>query len=179
MLLKDLLLVGSLFTAIENSVAVIPTEYTVEMLDDVLLIEYGERTLYSPIANMPLDKIGFYVGSRFSNKWHNLVLLHESITDVTDLNGTLETETVTESENRNNVRDDLNKISAYNSTELIDNDGMNSTSNESVTGETVRTLKNGSNDINEKFNNLSSIEKNNIMNTVVKDVVNLLTLSIY
>lgn len=178
--LNDFVLVGSVFGSIKSKINMpffddMPTA----VLDNLLVTKYGERTLFPKLAGQPLDDLTDMILFTYSNKWQKLVTLDASGYDVAASKINTVTETVDNSENRVNVKDDINKVTAYNSLDLINNDGSESNSTDTMTGTTTRTVTDSTIDLTTAFNNLSLAEKNNIMNIVLYDVADFLTLSIY
>lgn len=89
------------------------------------------------------------------------------------------TETTTKTENRKTVKDDVNKVTSYESDDLITNDGSNSVGNDDLTGNETKTTTNEIIDMQTAFNNLSLTMQNSIINTILNDVKQFTTLSIY
>ena len=178
--LNDFVLVGSVFGSIKSKINMpIFDSMPTVVLDNLLVTKYGERTLFPKLAGQTLDDLTDMILFTYSSKWQKLVTLDASGYDVAASKINTVTETVDNSENRVNVKDDINKVTAYNSLDLINNDGSESNSTDTMTGTTTRTVTDSTIDLTTAFNNLSLAEKNNIMNTVLYDVADFLTLSIY
>ena len=89
------------------------------------------------------------------------------------------TETITKTENREVLKDDVNKVSAYDTDELITNDGNTSNTTDGLTGSESRVITDEIIDMETAFNNLSTQTQNSIIETVLNDVKSFITLSIY
>lgn len=149
------------------------------VMNNLLMVKYGEREVFSKVAVMTVDEIADMILFLNVNKWQKMIDIDSLDYDVGASNINKVTETVNNTENRTNTRDDLNKVSAFNTTDLMVNDGTNSNTVDDMTGTTTRTVVNSSIDFTTAYNNLSLAEKNNIMNTVLYDVADFITLSIY
>lgn len=150
-----------------------------DTLNNLMLVNYGERELYSKFEVLELQEISDMVALIHSQHWQDLIALKASeINPIYSQTNTI-TETVTETGNTINTSEKLNKVSASNSDELIINDGDSANQNENKQGETVRTLTDHKMNVANAYNNLSLSAKNNIINIVIKDIVDFLTLTIY
>lgn len=178
--LKDYLLQGNIFTEMKSlepfSFLDGDNDYKLDLL---INMNYGKRNLYSEIAGKTLKEVAQMIIFLNKDKWNNAILVASSDNEI-GLNDVRKvTENIVTNENRTNNRDDVNKVSAYNSDELINNDGMNSVSNEDMDNTKNRTLTDGKYNLSTAYENLSLLSKNNIMEMVVKDTVEFMTLSIY
>lgn len=150
-----------------------------DTLNSLMLLNYGERELYYKFEVLELQEISDMVALIHSQHWQDLIALKASeVNPIYSQSNTL-TETVTETGNTTNTSEKLNKVSASNSDVLITNDGDSSNQNENKQGETVRTLTDNKMNVADAYNNLSLSAKNNIINIVIKDIVDFLTLTIY
>lgn len=177
--LREFLKQGSLFTVI-NTLNPFPFLADKAVLMDTLLsVNYGERVIFDGVVDISIDDIAEMVLLKYTDKWESVAAMKENGFDVGAWNSRKLTETITETENRNNTNESINKVSAYNTDVMIDNDGATGTGTETVLNEKVRTLTDSTGDLNNAYNHLSLVEKNNIMNVVLHDVADFLTLSIY
>ena len=151
----------------------------VNTMNNLLLVKYGERVLYSKFELLTLQEISDMIALIHNQHWQDLIALKASEVNPFYTSTDTLTETITETGNTTNTSEKLNKVSAYNDDELIVNDGDSSNQNENKQGETVRTLTNNKMDINNAYNNLSLSAKNNIIELVLKDIADFLTLTIY
>ena len=146
-------------------------------MDNLLMLNYGDRLLYQKLTAFNIAQISEMIVNQYGSKWGALVEIDEL--NKLSAKTRVVTETTTNNETRNNSRDDKNLISAYNDDALIVNDGSTSTGSDDLTGMETRTLKDETIDLKTAYNNLSLSSKNNIIDTVMKDVVDFLTLSSY
>lgn len=148
-------------------------------MDMMLSLNHGQKTVYDAIGTKTIDEVAQMLSLLNKDKWKKSILLESNNDDIGMVNTRKLTETIIENESRTNNRDSINKVSAFNSDEMINNDGSNSISNEGLDNTKTRTITDGIYDINNAYKNLSSMSKNNIMEMIIKDVSNFMTLSIY
>lgn len=148
-------------------------------LHAMLLINHGNKEVYEGFNGVPIRTIANMIITKHMFNWQQMKKVIPTTIDISKGEGRTLTETITENGNRNNTSDSVNKVAAYNSDTLITNDGNNLTGNEVTTGTRTKTLTDSKSDLSLAFNHLLLIEKNNIMDVVIKDVSNFLTLSIY
>lgn len=178
--LKDYLLQGSLFGEL-HSMGSLGNINALDMptMDLLLTTGFGQRTVFENLADKTINEVATMLSLLNKDKWLKAVLIESENENIGMVNTRKLTETTTENESRTNNRDDINKVSAFNSDEMINNDGLNSISNEGMDNTKTRTLTDGIYDIKNAYNNLSLMGKNNIMNMIIKDVSSFMTLSIY
>lgn len=148
-----------------------------EVMDRLLVLEYGERSVFIKMIPFSMVQIAEMIVKQSGDKWDDIISLNAVNKNAT--NTRTITETTTNNETRNNTRDDKNLISAYNDDTLIVNDGLTSIGADDLTGTETRTMTDETINLKNAYNNLSLADKNNIMNTVLKDVANFITLEIY
>lgn len=150
-----------------------------ETMNKILLVNYGERVLYEKFELITVPEISDMIALVHSVHWQDLIALKASEVNPVFSSSNTVTETVTETGNTINTNENVNKVSAYNDDELMVNDGSTNNLNENKQGERIRTLTDNKTDFNNVYNNLSLSAKNNIINIVIKDIVDFLTLTIY
>lgn len=175
--LSEFLAQGSIFNELET---VKPMPFlSVEdnaVLNSLLTLKYGDRTVYSKLLTTPFPVIVKMLVKTHGDYWDGLIKIDAD--KPSNSKRTL-TETITTNENRTNNRDDKNVVAAFNSDALITNDGTLVVGADDLTGNKTRTLTDENASLNSAYYNLSLQQKNNIMNVVLLDVANFLTLSIY
>lgn len=142
-------------------------------------LNWGDRTMFSKMESADIDGISTQILATFEDKW-------DSLFDFTQLDfnlGASVTHKTGEKYSGNTERDTVtgqnNKVSAFNSDALITDTGSDTTGSETTKEDYVKDFTDDTFDIQTAVNNLPLIQKTNIINTVVHDVVNYLTLSIY
>lgn len=132
-----------------------------------LLMTHGNRTVASSIIPLDLESVASVLVLNMEDKWDNL----------TQLGGSTRrelTETINKSEERSDERSDVNKVSAFNEENLVDNEGSSSTGTWDSAGNVERKI------VDERFDYklLSYSDRLTIMQTVLSDIQSTLTLSI-
>lgn len=176
----DFLQRGSLWTAIE---AVHPfafiTERTPPRMDSLTSFQYGGRTLFDKVGTLTTEDVANLIVTQFKDKWELLSMTLATVSEHSAGRVEKVTEKIVNDETRTKDREDVNKVSAFDSDDLVVNDGTSSDDTEVLDGKRDRELVREITDPTTAFNSLSDLEKNSIINSVLKDVANFLTLSIY
>lgn len=146
-------------------------------MDKHLSLFYGERIVFNKIIDVDLNTIASLIIGVNGDKWENLILT--SGLDI--LSGS---ERIVNENNSSNVLNEgentrTHKVSGFNDPELVEDnaDVETNTSTMDNTGTRLLTEKNTS--LQVAFNNLQLHKKLNIIETVIKDVSNYMTLDIY
>lgn len=145
--------------------------------DSLLVLKYGDRSLMPKLSLSTPTTISTYIDLTLSDKWTDLLAANE----VSPLNDDVHTvqETITNNSTKENIAENVNKVSAYDSDELITDDGSSLNSNEVADGQTVRTLTDSNSNYVSQYANISTKQKNNIIDVILYDVADALTLSVY
>lgn len=146
-------------------------------LDQMLITFYGNREMFSPVDSWKADTLASALIMHFSFKWDALVkqqVLLENPNNRREI-----VETVSSEESRNNTREDVGKVSAYNSDVLVVNDGSDSTGTDTTAGVRTKTLTDEYIDVQLSFNTLSNGSKTSIIRQVLDDVASFMTLAVY
>ena len=150
-----------------------------EKLHNLFMVRYGDRNVNPSIINLTPFQIADLLTFEYGKKWE---ILSTEIWTGFNLGArqvTKVTETITRKENRLTDKDDLNKVSGFDSEELITDNGLNSKTKDDLTGTETKTTTNEIIDMETAFNNLSLTMQNSIIEIVLNDVKNFITLSIY
>ena len=178
MLLKEYLEGVNIFDLI-NQIEPLPFEPPLQLinLDLRLKVLHGNKTLFDSFETLEPELVANLLSMDFSKKWSDLVVV---LSQADNLNPRTElTETITDGETRTSSSNVLGKVSAYNSDALIVNDGSDTSGLDVSDGERTRTLTDTQIDLATSFNMLNVVQQNSILQTVMQDVANYLTLSIY
>ena len=116
--------------------------------------------------------------TEFDRQWTNL-LTAEAASDVTAVKKETTTDTTVATEQKTNSRTDTNKVSAFDSADLLTNDGSDSQGSEDVAGNKTRNYEKVVSSVSDVYKNLDVMKKNDIISTVINDVVGFSTLSIF
>lgn len=151
----------------------------VNTMNTLLMVNFGERVLYDKFELVTVPEISDMIALVHSVHWQDLIALKASEVNPIYSSSNTVTETVTETGNTINTNENVNKISAANDDGLIVNDGSSNNQNENKQGQRIRTFTDNKTDFNNVYINLSLSAKNNIINIVLKDIADFLTLTIY
>ena len=140
---------------------------------------FGERQVLPKVEVMTLPRLVSLIVNQFRATWERMELVE--LTANANLAGAVDatTETITNEETKANTKDDVNKVSAYNSDTLMTNDGSNSVGSEELSGEKTRVVSRQNKSLENSFKNLDILKKNAIIQSVTRDAANFVTLSIY
>ena len=174
---NDLVNVGSIFTELKklNTSLVMDSD----RMASLFLLRYGDRNVNPSIINLTPFQIADLLTFEYGTKWE---ILSTEIWVGFNLGAkqvNKKTETITKTENREVLKDDVNKVSAYDTDELIVNDGNTSNTTDGLTGNESRVTTDEIIDMETVYNNLANSQKNSIIESVLNDVKNFITLSIY
>lgn len=176
MKIKEYLAHDNIFTTIINETSL---PINAELLNGILVLWHGEKTLFSKLEGVPVSNAGEYISVLHGENWLRLVELNSIYDVVKNGDNNERKEVVKIKENRENLKNDKGLISAYDSDELVINDGGESSGSDLLDGERVTTVTESKVNLNSLYYNLSLSQKNAILQTVVKDVANFLAINIY
>lgn len=146
-------------------------------MDAHLTIKYGERIIFNKIIGFDLDTLARLIIGVNGDKWENLILANSL--DI--LNGA--ERTVNENNSSNVINTGANtrthKVSGFNSPELVEDSADVDSNTGTVDNTGTRLLTEKTKSMQTAYNNLQLQSKLNIIETVIKDVSNYLTLDIY
>lgn len=154
-------------------------QYSAEYLNTKLVLNYGDRIVFSKMIKLDINTICELIINTYSDKWKSLININDLEINIASNNTRKLNEINSTKECRENEIDNINTISAFNTDELINNDGSNTKGTDTSNKSDSRILTDEYLNYATAFNNLSLLEKNHIINIVLKDVSNLLTLEIY
>lgn len=171
---------GSLWEGIRG-LAPLPFFDTVPpaQLDVQTVLSFGDRFMFSKLVTVTVAQMSVNIVSLYKDKWTKLVEVLAYDYDVMANTSKKTTDVTHKTEARDNTRDDVNKVSAFNTDDLITDTGATSTGADNLTGDIDRTLTEANISLSDAFNNLSLLDKNNIIQTVIKDVASYMTLDVY
>lgn len=176
MTLKELVETQSIFSAV-NARQSFEFIDNPDDLDFMLKSLYGERNVFSPYISASVEDLAMVIVNENSEAWDAYVKM-AVLTDNVDSRREV-TETTNETEDRTSTKNDVNKVAAFNASELIDNDGSDSNSTDGMVGDTTRTLTESNINVSNSFKLLNDLTKRSIITKVLKDVSNTITLPLY
>ena len=148
-------------------------------LNAAQVYNFGERQVLPKVEALTLPQLVSLIVNQFRTTWERMELVE--LTANANLAGAVDatTEKTTNAETKANTKDDVNKVSAYNSDTLMTNDGSNSVGSEELSGEKTRVVSRQNKSLETSFKNLDILKKNAIIQSVTRDVANFVTMSIY
>lgn len=150
-----------------------------DVLDKNLILNHGDKNIFYKTILMSLEDVAKDIGFNYEQKWKDLISIETLNINIGADNTHKISETLTHAETRINTQESINKVSAFNTDELIANDGSNSNNSDDIDYSKVKTLTDENLSLQTAFNNLSLKQKNIIIRTVNNDIASLLTLDIY
>lgn len=150
-----------------------------EQLDAQTVFTYGDKLTFSKVVNKSVDEMAVNIVALYGDSWAKLIEIQALEFNIGSNLTKKTTENITKTEARNNTREEINKVSAFNTDDLINNEGSNVVSDDDLTGDSERVLIEENINLNAAFDNLNLLQKSNIIATVIKDVASYLTLDVY
>lgn len=154
-----------------------PLPFITEEMDSLFILWHGQQWLFSALEDNDATAIAKMVVHVFGDKWDSLLEAH-GVSIAASSKRTL-TETVNTVEDRTNERQETAKVSAYNEATLIDDTGTSSDGVEGLVGERTRTLTDETQSVKDAFDNLTRLDRLNIVRIAMQDVANFMKLDIY
>lgn len=167
---------GNLFSEIKKFFPNLPDS---ERMNNLFRLRYGDKWVINDVAINSLSTIADLLVFEFGKKWEILLTEIWVGFNLGARQATKLTETINRTENRTTSKDDLNKVTSYENETMINDTGTNSKGNDDLIGKETKTITNEIIDMETAFNNLSLTMQNSIIQTVLNDVKNFITLSIY
>ena len=150
-----------------------------DKLFSLFMVRYGDRNVNLAIINLTPFQVADLLTFEYGEKWEILLTEFWVGFNLGARQVTKVTETINRTENRLTDKDDINTVTGFDSDELITDNGLNSKTKDDLTGTETKTTTNEIIDMETAFNNLSMQTQNSIIETVLNDVKNFITLSIY
>lgn len=153
------------------------TPDTVDVLDTMLILEYGERNVYNPIADCNIEIIAKMIVVKYGKTWDTYVLseaLSNNVNDRTEV-----TEIIENDDEVSHKGESISKVSAYNTSDLIDDSGSENDDLTTTTGKRERVLTDERINVFNSYKLLGILAKDSIISKVQRDVVGFLTINIY
>ena len=152
---------------------------TADKLKVSSIIKYGDKTVFDKVLFLSDEELASDIVLTHGDKWNSLITAELDKLDITMLDGRMTKEVITYTNTKTGSVDNENKVSAFNSDVLVTSDGTHSNNTDTDDGTKTRTLSDGNVGLNNLLNNLSLLQQTNIINVVINDVVNHITLSVY
>lgn len=155
------------------------SDFTPSTVDLYMYYMYGEKSLSSVALSNSGDNLGLILWVKYYNKWQKLKSIYDSAID------TNKSETYTYKETYDSTIDNTgsntNSIYGFDS-DTPKNDSANN-SNDNRKENYTKTIERDTNDnkliIDNKLNYVKFLNENGYLNTVIKDILKTISLSIY
>ena len=148
-------------------------------INQMLLSNYGQRRLFSGFKDITPEDAAKHIITIYSDKWDKAIIAAANINNLAANSSRKIKGTVTEVGTGNTKSDTENKVAAFNSDDLVTDGGAHNTSDNTTTRDTDRESTDETFNLKSLLENLPLVERTNIINIVLKDVSNYLTVSIY
>lgn len=181
--MKQLLL--NEFLADVNFMGLINADYPLssigepDLLNTMLLVDHGFKTVAKNYLSVSKESLAKMIISTHRKKWDSLMEVLETKINILSDNIQLTNENVKGDNKYTDDSNSLDKVSAFNSESLVENTGAenNVIHKGSDNRDRIQTITNTN--LNNAVNNLQIIQDLNIIETILNDVSNYFTLSIY
>lgn len=154
-------------------------EKTPETLDTMTDFKYGQRWMNEKAAGKTHAQLAALVVALHGDKWRQLIAIQAQNIDVSARDIRTRDEEVEKTDTGNRMGETLNKVSAYNEEDLSTESGNTNTEESEATTNSTAKITEKVSDLKTAFENLSTLQKMDIIATATKDVVSTLTLSTY
>lgn len=181
--MKQLLL--NEFLADVNFMGLINADYPLssigdpDLLNTMLLVDHGFKTVAKNYLSVSKESLAKMIVLKHRKKWDSLTEVLKPNINILSDNIQLTNENVKGDNTYTDDSNSLDKVSAFNSESLVDNTGNenNTTHTGNDNRDRIQTVTNTN--LNNAVNNLQIIQDLNIIETILNDVSNYFTLSIY
>lgn len=177
MKLSEFLNGKDLFTELGNKGAFPFINDNEQLLNSMLLLNYGEREMFNPLSDLDVVTTADLLALEFSKVWEAYIQEEELLNQLHSEKET--TSTRDNTLNRNGTRGETEKVSAYDSENLLTNGGTDSTNNEDETNLEEFTSKTVDKDLIKAYNILNEYGRKTVTKKVLLDVSDFLTIDIY
>lgn len=152
--------------------------FDVDKMNRLFMFKYGERVLAEPIDKWVVSEIADILAFTYGEKWDNILNDFINFSLFAD-KIVKEKEVIDSQETRKKLNEIVNKLSSFDGGELVTNDGSNTSDDDNIKNDTVKDKITETGNIANFINNLQIKFENNIINTVLTDTKNLITLEVY
>lgn len=148
-------------------------------LDLMLDHDYGDRTLYKKVRNRDDSFHSVAIIAQYKKSWLKVLELNGLDITLGATNQRVLKETITEQVQVDSTQDVNNKVSAFNSDELITDTSNDTTGVNNSDGIKERVLDDANININSAIHQLTAYQQSNIIARILSDVAKYYTISIY
>lgn len=146
-------------------------------MDFMLVTGYGQREMFTSIIGANKNHVCDALAAKYGERWEALIRRQAQLQNVNTRRELTETKDLAQDTTRTGSSTD--KVSAFNSPNLVDNTGNTSDETGGLTEKETRTLIDEKIDVKSALSLLHIPVQDTIISTVVSDVSSFLTLSTY
>ena len=154
-------------------------EYGSNRIDMLYRIKYGNRTILKTLEEMSVTDVAEIIVVSHIDNWNKKYALLKDELLLGVESKTVVDETIQDTTNRTGNNNQTNKISAFNDDELVTNDSNDDTVNEDTQKEISKNHSTTKTSFNVIQSQLELLNSSFIIDTVLKDVSKIVSLSIY
>lgn len=178
MKLSDKLIEVNLISEI-NKLINLPFLQDDAVVNTALLINYGDRLLFSKFEEIEPPQLAAVIVSYYNKKWIELGKIYGLDIDAGMGSSRYILEKSANEQKRLSDSELVNQVSAFNDDTLLTDSGNTGKNSDDLKAQNDRLLIENNISVNNAFENLQQFEKTIIIDTVLKDISNLITLSVY
>lgn len=153
--------------------------YYSDEMDVMMLFEYGNRLIHPKLAGVSVEEVCKMIMKTYGTKWNQYSRTSKNNLDITAKTSRVVTERISTNINSNGTNNNTNKVSAYNSNEMLNTDGSVNETDNKEDKETEREVIDRNVSYNDMYDNIDLVAKRNTMLVAIQDVVEYTTLKIY
>ena len=150
-----------------------------DLLNSMLLVDHGFKTVAKNYISVSKESLSKMIVLTHRKKWDSLMEVLETNINILSDNIQLTNENVKGDNTYTDDSNSLDKVSAFNSESLVDNTGNENKSTHTGNDNLNRIQTVTNTNLNNAVNNLQIIQDLNIIETILNDISNYFTLSIY
>ena len=158
------------------------TDFPPQRLNDFTDLAFGNRTLYSKFnteTGVDTEVAAQFIVMQYDKKWLGLIAVNAINFDLAAAETERKTETSNETETTGQQSETLNKVSAFNSEDLVTDGGTTTTETGDRDKEGQKITTSGKQSLSAAWGNLTMTEKTGIVRTITGDVACFLSLETY
>lgn len=148
-------------------------------INQMLTVNYGQRRLFSGFKDITPEDAAKHIIAIYKDKWDALILAQADIGNISASQSKRTKGVETSTGNDSRDTETINKVSAFNSDDLLTDTGSTTTETGNKSGTVNNDVTEETFNLKTLFENLPYVEQTSIINVVIKDVSNYLTVSIY
>lgn len=169
---------GSLIEAIE-ALNPFPFITDAKQLEYMLLLNYGQRTVFTPMEGVDVNDMAAQIILAYKDKWDKVFDLSNSLGNIGATQSRKIGGKVTTNKTEKADGETINSTAAFNSPDMMKDNAVDFNNEKTTTTEVINDGTDETISLKAAFTNLPLLEQTNIINVVLKDVANYITVSVY